>query len=95
MDIVWVSQNANDVSFRTALTNAGHHVPWQAKRYETLDATKLAELNAADLIIVARNTSSGNFTNGTEVHGCAFLDIGCREPEDRWTRAGDESARRV
>ncbi len=67
MDIVWVSQNANDVSFRTALTNAGHHVPWQDSRYETLDATKLAELEAADLVIVARNTSSGNFTNGTEV----------------------------
>ena len=66
MDIVWVSQNANDVSFRTALTNASHHVPWEAGRYQTLDATKLAELNAADLVIVARNNDSGKFDDSAQ-----------------------------
>ena len=61
LDISWVSQDANDVSFITALTNAGHNVSWKDSRYETLNDDKVTELNAADLVIVARNTSSSNY----------------------------------
>ena len=66
LDIVWVSQNTNDASFITALTNAGHNVSWDDGRYATLSGDKITELNAADLVIVSRNTDSGTYSGGTE-----------------------------
>jgi hypothetical protein len=35
--------------------------------YQTLDASKIANLNAADLVVVSRNTDSGQYDDGTEV----------------------------
>jgi hypothetical protein len=55
------------------LVSLGHTVDYQRVgfgngTYRTLDATKIADLNAADLIVVGRGLDSGNYaTDATEV----------------------------
>jgi regulation of enolase protein 1 (concanavalin A-like superfamily) len=75
--IIWVSDNktpANNVPADQAwvdlLTAQGYTVnlDFRAQQARTLDATKIATLNAADLIIVSRDTDSGNYaSNATEI----------------------------
>ena len=58
-------EEATDAPFITYLTTAGHSVTSTNQRYRTLDATKISELNAADLVIVSRNTNSADYANST------------------------------
>ena len=73
--IVWVSDNktpaagvAADQPWVDLLTAQGYTVDlsFRNKEARTLDATKIAALNAADLIIVSRDTNSGDYDDGTE-----------------------------
>ena len=80
--IIWVSDNKNPAGGATAdqgwvdlLRAAGHTVEYRGEggagdadfRYwRDLTAAKVAELNEADLIIVSRDTSSGNYDDGDE-----------------------------
>ncbi|MHC4682051.1 MAG: hypothetical protein ACYTEK_25580, partial [Planctomycetota bacterium] len=80
--IIWVADNKNPSGGSTAdqgwvdlLRAAGHTVDYRGEggsgdadyRYwRTLDAGKIAELNAADLIIVSRDVSSGGYDDGDE-----------------------------
>ena len=54
-----------DADFITALSNAGHTLTSTNERYRSLDSTKIAELNAADLVLVSRNTSSGSYADNS------------------------------
>ncbi|MHC4356623.1 MAG: hypothetical protein ACYS0H_28325, partial [Planctomycetota bacterium] len=80
--IIWVSDNKNfgtaaaDQGWVNALRAAGHTVDYRGEggsgdadyRYwRTIDAGKIAELNAADLIIVSRDLSSGQYDDEPEV----------------------------
>ncbi len=74
--IVWVSDNktpANgvpaDQGWVDVLIAEGYTVDlsFRNKEARTLDATKIAALNAADLIIISRDTDSGNYDDGTEI----------------------------
>jgi hypothetical protein len=74
--IVWVSDNktpANGVPADQAwvdlLTAQGYTVDlsFRDKQARTLDATKIAALTAADLIIISRDTNSGDYDDGTEI----------------------------
>ncbi|MHC4545844.1 MAG: hypothetical protein ACYSYL_15215, partial [Planctomycetota bacterium] len=78
--IEWVSDNKgddnSDQGFVDLLRANGYTVNYRGEggagdpdlRYwRTLDAGKIAELEAADLIIVSRDTDSGTFDDGTEV----------------------------
>jgi hypothetical protein len=61
-------EGTTDVPFVNHLTNAGHSVTATNQRYRTLDTIKIAELNAADLVIISRNTNSGDYaTDAAEV----------------------------
>ena len=75
--IVWVSDNktpaagvAADQAWVDLLTAQGYTVDlnFRSQQARTLDATKIAALNAADLIIISRDTNSGDYaSNATEV----------------------------
>ncbi len=73
--IIWVSDNktptggvAADQGWVDLLEANGHTVDLSFRNQEgrTLDATKIAALNAADLIIISRDTDSGNYDDGDE-----------------------------
>jgi len=65
--IVWISEtNANagvyyDQGWIDLLKNEGYTVDFRPGEWMTLDADKLATLEAADLIIASRNSNSGNY----------------------------------
>jgi hypothetical protein len=74
--IVWVGDSIDinadgtpdDYQWVSWLQAQGHTVDVQRAYWTTLDATKIATLNAADLIIVSRATSSGSYnTNAAEI----------------------------
>ena len=74
-NIIWVSDNKTptnnipaDQGWVDLLTAQGHTVNLSFRNQEgrTLDATKIAALNAADLIIVSRDINSGDYDDGTE-----------------------------
>ena len=73
--IIWVSDNktpaANvpaDQAWVDLLAAQGYTVDLSFRNQEgrTLDDTKIAALNAADLIIVSRDADSGNYDDGDE-----------------------------
>ena len=74
-NIVWVAEGNVDAAgvpydqgWIDLLTAQGHTVDDQRGNWLTLDATKIATLEAADLIIVSRTSNSGNYaTDATEV----------------------------
>ena len=78
-NIIWVSDNkansdpAADQGWVDLLRNNGHTVDYKGENpavnrqyWRTLDAGKIAELNAADLIIVSRDTDSGNYASNAQ-----------------------------
>lgn len=73
-DIIWVTENTDasnppspdDVGWTDLLTANGYTVQRRADM-KTLDAGKIADLEAADLVIVSRDTNSGAYDDGTEV----------------------------
>jgi len=80
-NIIWVSDNkANtsppaDTGWLTLLRAQGYTVDYKGESgsggpnyqyWRTLSTAKLAELNAADLIIVSRDLSSGDYDDGDE-----------------------------
>ncbi len=79
--IIWVSDNKDpenndpitdgprDLVWVDLLEANGHTVDRSFLNAEarTLDDAKLATFNAADLVIIGRNTDSGSYANGTEV----------------------------
>ena len=74
--IVWVSDNktpaagvAADQAWVDLLVVQGYTVDlsFRNKEGRTLDATKIAALNAADLIIVSRDSNSGDYDDGQEI----------------------------
>ncbi|HOK96336.1 MAG TPA: hypothetical protein PK052_09650 [Anaerohalosphaeraceae bacterium] len=70
--IEWVSDDYGssfDQPWINLLTSQGYTVTARANQYyRTLDAAKIAALNAADLVIISRKTSSGDYaSNSTEV----------------------------
>ncbi len=74
-NIVWVSDGAmvnggtdpDDQGFIDLLTTNGYTVDYQLGGYwQTLDAGKIAALNAADLVIIGRGANSGLYDDGTE-----------------------------
>jgi hypothetical protein len=73
--IVWVAEalnNASGVPFDQGwvdlLEGEGYTVDVQRGAWMTLDAAHLAQMEAADLVIVSRTTNSGNYaTDATEV----------------------------
>jgi len=73
--IIWVSDNktpaggvAADQGWVDLLVAQGYTVDLSFRNQEgrTLNATKIAALNAADLIIISRDTDSGNYDDGEE-----------------------------
>ncbi len=69
--IVWVSDNKgsdNDQAWIDLLVAQGYTVSLDFRNAEgrTLDAGKIDALNAADLIIISRDTDSGNYDDGDE-----------------------------
>lgn len=73
INIIWVTENTDgsnapspdDVGFTDFLSAQGHTVVRRDNR--VLDGAKIAEMNGADLVIVSRDTNSGNYVNGSEV----------------------------
>jgi len=62
LNIVFVTDDpANDAGFITLLEGKGHTVEAESGKYNNLDATGAAALNAFDLVIISRSTNSGNF----------------------------------
>ncbi len=75
-NIIWVGENIDitgdgtpdDFAWIPWLQSLGYNVDVRRGNWTTLDAAKIAELNAADLIIISRCTSSGNYNNdATEI----------------------------
>ncbi|HRS12180.1 MAG TPA: discoidin domain-containing protein [Sedimentisphaerales bacterium] len=75
-NIIWVSQTydtdvdgvQDDLEAENFVRSLGHELDVQRGNWTTLDATKIAALNAADLIIVSRSTNSGDYaTDAAEV----------------------------
>ncbi|UCG48850.1 MAG: hypothetical protein JSU94_03530, partial [Phycisphaerales bacterium] len=73
--IIWVSDNKDpqggvprDQEWVDLLTSQGYTVDLSFRNAEgrSLDAAEIAALNAADLIIVSRDTNSGDYDDGTE-----------------------------
>jgi len=59
----------DDIGFEEFLTGLGHQIDIRRGNWTTLDAAKIAELNAADLIVVSRRTGSGNYaSDATEIN---------------------------
>jgi hypothetical protein len=67
--IIWVTQTRDqdadgvqdDLAFEEWLRGLGYEVDVQRDYWMTLDAAKIATLNAADLIILSRSTNSGDY----------------------------------
>ncbi|MEN6429139.1 MAG: discoidin domain-containing protein [Phycisphaerales bacterium] len=58
----------DDLGLEEFLVGLGHQVDIQRGNWTTLDAAKIATLNAADLIVVSRSTGSGNYDDdATEI----------------------------
>jgi hypothetical protein len=75
-NIIWVCENIDitgdgtpdDFAWIPWLEGLGYTVDVQRGNWTTLDTAKIATLNAADLIIISRCTSSGNYNNdATEI----------------------------
>jgi hypothetical protein len=72
--IIWVSEwmadangVLNDQGWIDLLEAQGYNVEADtSSNYMTLDPNKIANLEAADLIIISRNTNSGNYDDGNE-----------------------------
>ena len=61
-NIAFVTDDATgDAGFITLLEDQGHTVEAEVGKYNNLDATGAAALNAFDLVIISRSTNSGNF----------------------------------
>ena len=73
-NIIWVSGTyddngdgaPDDQEWVDLLTAAGHTVDYNGTYWRELDDDKIAALNAADLIIVSRNSNSGDYDDGDE-----------------------------
>jgi len=71
--IIWVTENTDgsnppspdDVGWTDLLSAQGHTV--SRRNMTSLDAGKIADMEAADLVMVSRDTNSGNYTQGSEV----------------------------
>jgi hypothetical protein len=58
----------DDLGFEEFLKGLGHQVDVRRGNWTTLDAAKIAELNAANLVVVSRRTGSANYaTDATEI----------------------------
>lgn len=57
----------DDHNLETFLVDEGHQVDVRAEYWKELDPSKIAELNAADLIIVSRLTWSNHYGEGDEM----------------------------
>jgi hypothetical protein len=84
-NIIWVSDNKGfvapdgtaDKGWITLLRAQGHNVIYKnefefvdgTQYWRTLDPNKIAELNAADLIVLSRNGDSGSYSNVTAATG--------------------------
>jgi hypothetical protein len=74
--IIWVTETRDtdvdgiqdDQAFIDLLEAEGHTVDAQADHWKTLDGAKVAALNNADLVIVSRASSSGNYDETGEPH---------------------------
>jgi hypothetical protein len=79
-NIIWVTDGyddngdgaADDLEWVDVLEAEGYSVDYQINAlgdgyWRTLDDDKIAALNAADLIIVSRNSNSGDYNNDDEV----------------------------
>jgi hypothetical protein len=75
-NIIWVCENIDitgdgtpdDFAWIPWLESLGYTVDVQRGNWTALDTAKIATLNAADLIIISRCTSSGNYNNdATEI----------------------------
>jgi hypothetical protein len=75
-NIIWVCESIDitgdgtpdDFAWIPWLESLGHTVSVQRGNWTALDTGKIATLNAADLIIISRCTSSGNYNNdATEI----------------------------
>ncbi len=74
-NIIWVAGThddngdgaPDDQGWVDLLEAQGHTVDYQRGIWETLNDDKLAALNAADLVIISRCTSSGSYTDGNEI----------------------------
>jgi len=65
-NILWVTDDTgpeNDGGWTDLLTGNGHSVTRRSD-LQALDAGKISDLNAADLVIVSRNTNSGAYGDG-------------------------------
>ncbi|UCC98789.1 MAG: discoidin domain-containing protein, partial [Phycisphaerales bacterium] len=97
--IVWVSDNKTpasgvpaDQAWVDLLEAQGYTVDLSFRNQEgrTLDAAKIAALNAADLIIISRDTNSGDYANGQEptqwnsVTTPIIMQIGHIARNNRW-----------
>jgi len=82
VNIIWVSDNydelvdglPDDIGFFDLLETTGHTIDntlgsaFGDGHWRTLDADKIAALNAADLIVYSRNSNSGDYANdATEI----------------------------
>ncbi len=79
-NVIWISEACDDLKDNVQddqawidfLTAQGFAVDYQMGSafctgyWRTLDAARIAALNAADLVIVSRNMNSGEYINGTE-----------------------------
>jgi len=73
--IIWVTDDTDasnppspdDIGFKNVLEANGHTVDRRTGRpWRSLDAGEIADLNAADLVIVSRDTDSGQYDDGSE-----------------------------
>ncbi|NQV31794.1 MAG: discoidin domain-containing protein, partial [Phycisphaeraceae bacterium] len=66
--IIWVDEGAADSfpTWQALLEGAGHTVT-QMSDMRTLDQGKIDAMNAADLVIVSRDSDSGNYDDGEEI----------------------------
>ncbi|MFH1882892.1 MAG: LamG-like jellyroll fold domain-containing protein [Planctomycetota bacterium] len=73
-NIVWVSDGyddngdgaPDDAAWVDLLAAQGHTVDYSIGNWLSLDDDKIAALNAADLVIVSRNSNSGDYDDGDE-----------------------------
>ena len=58
----------DDLGLEDFLRGLGHNVDVRRGNWTALDAAKIAELNAADLVVVSRRTGSGSYDDdATEI----------------------------
>jgi len=73
-NIIWVSGTyddngdgaPDDEAWVDMLEALGHTVDYNGTYWRTLDDDKIAALNAADLVIISRNSNSGDYDDGDE-----------------------------